>query len=95
MNSSPKAHRYLFLDPPSSHQVGLGPLVAKEAEMFEEHTPISISRNSEQCALFGERMALVHEKYPALSSRVVSSPSVQNVCWFEILSPVLIYDASL
>ena len=62
-------------------------LVAKEAE---EHTSISISRNLKQCALFGECMALVHEKYPA-------SPSLQRVCWFEILSPVLvlIHDASL
>ena len=68
--------------------------MAKEAEAFEENAPdpITISRNSEQCASFGKRVAIVREKYPALSSRIISIPSI---CWLEILSPVPIHNANL
>ena len=89
LDSSPKARRNLALGSQRSLQLVIGPLVAKEAEVFEEHVSITMSKNSRQCALFGKYVAIVQEKYPALSSRVISSPSIQQICWLEILSPLM------
>ena len=96
LNSSPKARRYLDLRRECSKVgIGTGPLVTKESELLEEPLPLTIFQYPGPGALFGKYVDIVGEMYPALRSRILSSPSFQHVFWLEILSPVLIYDVSL
>ena len=97
LNSSPKVRRYLDLGRECSNKVGtrIGPLVTKESKLLEEPLPLTVFKYPGPGALFGKYVDIVGEMYPALRSRIISSPSFQHIFWLEILSPVLMYDVSL
>ena len=95
LDSSPKARRCLDLDWEWSSKSGIGTLVTKEAESLEKPVSLTIYRYAGPGALFGKYVDIVGEMYPALTSRIISSPSFDHIFWLEILSPSLIYDVNL
>ena len=69
--------------------------MTNEAESLEEPVPLTIYKYAGPGALFGKYVDIVGEMYPALTSRIISSPSFDHIFWLEILSPSLVYDVNL